>query len=110
SHGQPWWDPSGKTHPFPRATPAATRDGAEKVNSASGSVTAPRLIATSGRVSGRVGGRVALDRARRTREVQVIVKPVAISVVRRVACLSHRVALYGLVERGIGVIVGDDSP
>src|SRR5208337_3682364 len=86
------------------------RDGAEKVNSASGRVTAPRLIATSGRVSGRVGGRLILVRARRTREVQVIVKPVAISVDRRVTCLSLRIALYGLVERGLGMIVGDDSP
>src|SRR5271157_6198377 len=86
------------------------RDGAEKVSSASGRVTAPRLTATSGRVSGRAGSRLILVRTRRTREVQVIVKPVAASVDRRVACLSLRIALYGLVKRGIGMIVGDDSP
>src|SRR5271157_4791395 len=54
------------------------RDGAEKVSSASGRVTAPRLIATSGRVPGRAGSRLILVRARRTREVQVIVKPLAV--------------------------------
>src|SRR5208283_6177760 len=56
------------------------------------------------------GSRLILVRARGTREVQVIVKPVAVSVDRSVACLSLRIALYGLVERGIGMIMGGDSP